>query len=102
MESHHTTLAKDYIIVKLIEGVDENVAEVTDRMRTKEEGGIPWQAITEPDGKVLTTSDGPLGNIGMPGSDEDLRHFRRMLDLTAQRLKSDERDSLIKSLSPNQ
>ena len=65
-------------------------------------GGIPWYAITEPDGKVLVTSDGPLGNIGMPGSIEDLRHFRQILDQTAQRMTPDEKEALIKSLSPEQ
>jgi hypothetical protein len=50
---------------------------------------------------VLATSEGPLGHIGFPSSMEDIRHFRQMLERTVRRLKSDELDSLVKSLSPN-
>jgi hypothetical protein len=52
--------------------------------------GVPWFVITEPDGTILGTSESPLGNIGFPGSVEGIRHFRRMLDRTVQRLEPDE------------
>ncbi len=67
------------------------------RMNHKKHG-IPWHAITEPDGTVLTTSDGPLGNIGMPSSVEGIRHFRRMLQSTARRMSTGDIDKLIESL----
>jgi hypothetical protein len=78
--------------------VDLNGIEVIKKLR-KEEGGIPWFAITEPGGKILATSDGPLGNIGLPSSVVSLRHFRKMLEETIQRITREEVDALITSLS---
>ena len=56
-------------------------------------------AITEPDGTLLITSDGPLGNTGFPTGFEDLRHFCTMLSRTAQRLTAEEREQIVRSLS---
>jgi hypothetical protein len=55
-------------------------------------------AITEPGGAVLATSDGPLGNIGFPGTIEDARHLREMLQRTARKLTAKEQDQLVESL----
>jgi len=100
MEDHHAALEKDYVIVKVMDGLDDHASDVTDKLPIKNRG-IPWHAITEPDGTILITSEGPLGNIGFPaGSIEGVRHFRRMLERTAQRLTPQEVDGLIKSLSP--
>jgi hypothetical protein len=99
IEDHHATLEKDYVIVKVMDGLDDHAREVIDKLPIMNPG-IPWHAITEPDGKILVTSEGPLGNIGFPGSVEGIRHFRRMLERTVQRLTSEEVDSLVKSLSP--
>jgi len=101
MEDHHTTLEKDFVIVKVMDGVDEHASEVIAELPWKPGDGIPWIAITEPDGTVLSTSEGPLGNIGFPDySVEAIRHFRQMLDRSVRTLKSDELDGLIKSLAP--
>ena len=54
----------------------------------------------EPDGKVLITSKGPFGNIGMPSEVEGIRHLKQMLEQTAQRLSPAEIDALEKSLAP--
>lgn len=99
MDEHHAALEKDYVIVEVMEGLDEQVAQVIDQLPRKEQS-VPWHAITEPDGTVLMTSESQLGNIGFPGSLEGIRHFRQMLDRTARSLKSDEVDGLIQSLSP--
>ncbi len=80
--------------------VDDHVSEVIAELPWKSADGIPWLAITEPDGTVLATSDGPLGNVGFPGSIEGIRHFRQMLDRTVRKLSSGEVDGLIRSLSP--
>jgi hypothetical protein len=98
IEDHHATLDKDYVIVKLMDGIDEHVTEAIAGPPIR--GGTgPWFAITEPDGTVLAISRGPLGNIGFPSSLEEIRHFRQMLDRTVQRMSSDEVDRLINSLS---
>ena len=101
MEDHHTSVEKDFVIVKVMDGVDEHVGEVIAELPWIPQDGIPWFAISEPDGTVLATSEGPLGNIGFPDSVEGIRHFRRTLDRTVRRLKSDEVDILVRSLSPS-
>ena len=84
IEAHHATLEKDFVIVKVMDGLDEHAGEVIRQLPEAQGDGIPWFAITEPDGTILTTSHGALGNIGFPGSVEGARHFRQMLDRTAQ------------------
>ena len=66
IEDHHATLEKDYVVVKLMDGIDEHVTEALAGLPIKDGDGIPWFAITEPDGTVLAISRGPLGNIGFP------------------------------------
>jgi hypothetical protein len=99
IEEHHATLEKDFVMVKVMGGLDEHAAEVIGQLPEAQGDGIPWFAITEPDGTILTTSHGALGNIGFPGSVEGLRHFRQMLDRTARKLSTAELDELIKSLA---
>jgi Thioredoxin-like len=99
IEEHHATLEKDFVMVKVMGGLDEHAAEVIRQLPEAQGDGIPWFAITEPDGTILTTSHGALGNIGFPGSVEGIRHFRQMLDRTARKLSAAELDELIKSLS---
>jgi hypothetical protein len=100
IDEHHATLDKDFVIVKVMDGLDKHAAEVVKELPIAEGDGIPWYAITEPDGTILATSRGSLGNIGFPGSVEGLRHFRGMLDRTARNLNAAEIDGLIQSLSP--
>jgi hypothetical protein len=99
IEEHHATLEKDFVMVKVMGGLDEHAAQVISQLPGAQGDGIPWFAITEPDGTILTTSHSALGNIGFPGSIEGVRHFRQMLDRTARKLSAAELDELIKSLS---
>jgi hypothetical protein len=101
LDEHHATLDKDYVIVKVMDGLDEHASEVIKELPEGEGDGIPWFAITEPDGTILATSHGPIGNIGFPGSIEGFRHFRGMLDRTVRKLTAAEVDGLISSVSSN-
>ena len=100
IEEHHATLEKDFVMFKVMEGLDEHAAEVISQLPEAQGDGIPWFAITEPDGSILFTSHAALGNIGFPGSVEGARHLRQMLDRTARKLSAAEIDGLIKSVSP--
>jgi hypothetical protein len=97
LADHKQTLEKDYVFVKLMNGIDERTEEVINQL-TETPHGIPWYAITEPAGTVLITSDSPTGNIGMPGSLDARRHFRKMLTETAVRLSAKDIERLIESL----
>jgi RNA polymerase sigma factor (sigma-70 family) len=101
IDDHSRTLEKDFVLVKLMSDLDSRVAEVVAELRGAA-GGIPWHAFTEPDGKVLATSEGPLGNIGFPSSVEDVRHFRTMLERSARQLTAAEVADLIHSLANDQ
>ncbi len=95
---HRAAIDKDYVVVKLMEALDEHIPEAVAGLPIEDRDGIPWFAITEPDGAVLAHSRGPLGNIGFPSSVEGIRHFRKMLDATARNLKPDEIERLVGSL----
>jgi hypothetical protein len=95
-DRHHEVLEKDYVIVKL--GLEPHADSILTEIGGAYDRGIPWFAITEPDGKILVTCEGPLGNIGMPGGVEGLRHFRKMLERTTRRISAEEIDKLIQSL----
>src|SRR5262249_51721145 len=66
IDEHHATLEKDFVIVKVMEGLDEHAGEIVKELPIQDGDGIPWYAITEPDGTILTTSRGALGNMGFP------------------------------------
>ena len=101
IEDQHAILEKDYVILKLMAGFDEHVSEAIAGLPINDGDGIPWFAITEPDGRVMAISRGPLGNIGFPASVEEIRHFRPMLERTNQRITTDEIDRLVNSLAPD-
>jgi Thioredoxin-like len=100
MDDQHALLEKDYVLVKIVGGVDKNSEAVNRLLPGSKSSGIPYHAIMEPDGKVLITSTGPLGNIGMPSEVEEIRHLKRMLEQTAKRLSAVEIAALEESLAP--
>ncbi len=66
----------------------------------EKKGGIPWFALVSPDGTVVTTSDGPKGNIGFPATDEEIAYFVTMLEAT-KRFSPEDIASLSESLVAN-
>ena len=92
IEDHHATLDKDYVVVKLMGGVDEHVTEAIAGLPIKDGDGIPWFAITEPDGTVLAISRGPHGQYrisrlrgGNPSFSADARSNRSEDDFRRSR-----------------
>lgn len=96
-EEHHEQLERDFVILKLHSGRHAGADKLELSLRGSN-GGIPWTAILDGDGKVQVTSDGPLGNIGFPGEFESVRHFRRMLEQTAKHLSGKEIAALVATL----
>lgn len=93
-------LAKQFVDLKV--DIDRNAGgdAMLDAMRGGKDGGIPWFAFVDADGKVLVTSDGEKGNTGFPGAPEEIAHFRTMLEKAATKLTKAEIDALIASLAP--
>ena len=59
----------------------------------------PCYAITDATGKVLITSEGPLGNIGASNSAEGIRHFRKMMDKSTRHMTPADIDELLQSMA---
>jgi hypothetical protein len=98
LDDQHALLAKDYVVVKVLQ-TDEHSRQVIGKFNPRRDLGVPWFAIAEPDGAVLVTSVGPSGNMGFPTSVEGKRLLKTMLERTARRLTVAERDRLLQSIS---
>jgi beta-lactamase regulating signal transducer with metallopeptidase domain len=98
LDDQHSILDREYVFVKLLAGIDEHVGDVLENLHQRKGGGIPWFAIIDPNGKILTTSETRDGNIGFPDDREGKAHLRQMLQQTARKLTPAEIDSLIQSV----
>ncbi len=66
LDDQQSLLSKDYVFLKIDDWRDLHGAEVADRLTGHERQGVPFCAIFDPTGKMLITSESPLGNIGHP------------------------------------
>jgi hypothetical protein len=85
LEENHDLFQTDFVEVK-VELKDVDFREVANgfalllRLRNSRYDGVPWIAILEPDGRVVTTSDRPSGkNAGFSVKPEGIRDFMQML-----------------------
>ena len=62
------------------------------------DGGIPWFAVVDGQGKVLGTSEGPKGNIGYPDTDGEVAHFTSILKSTAKGISADELATVLNTI----
>jgi hypothetical protein len=86
LDQHRDKWEMDHLWIKL-DHRWTGALDIAKRLRDKAEGGIPWTAILDADGKVLATSNDSKGtNIGFPGDAAAVVHFSAMLRSTAQRL----------------
>jgi hypothetical protein len=93
---------RDYIWIK-IDHRWSGSDEMMKTMRAGAQGGIPWWAILDQDGKVLVTSNDEEGtNIGFPSEQSDRAHFRTMLEKTAIRLTPADINTLVEALKQDE
>lgn len=91
-------LEKDFVEVKVDQDRMKGAKEVFS-MYKKEEAGIPWFVILDAaTGEPLATSDGPKGNIGFPGNDEEIAHFMAMMKKTAKKMSETDLELLKRTL----
>ena len=96
----HRIWEKDYIWVRM----DQRWAgakEIMEKLRDGDDGGIPWVAIMDSDGKVLASSK-PSKETAPSGVNETLWHFEQMIKSTSQRLTRDEIVAWIKGLGESE
>lgn len=98
IDDQKALLGQDYVLLKIDNLRDLNGNEVARRLPDSEKHGIPFHAIFNPDGAVLITSEGPLGNVGYPSGIEDHRHLRKMLMETRGKLTEQQIDEIVKTL----
>ena len=90
-------LAKQFVRLKLEADRMAGGKEILKRYQANE-GGIPWFAFLDGDGKVVVTSDGPKGNVGFPAAPHEIAHFRTMLEQSRSKLTADDVARLMASL----
>jgi thioredoxin-related protein len=91
-------LDRDFVIAQVDIDRMTGGKDVQKRYQPATSGGIPWFAILDVQGKALTTSDGPHGNIGYPAKPEEIAHFFSMVKGQARRIDEGQLDQLRKSL----
>ena len=98
LDKQHKLLEKDYVTLKVDSGRDENGTSVAERITRGGQFGVPFHVIYDQVGKLLVTSEGPLGNIGHPTGIDGKKQIRKMLLQTRQNLTDDEIDQLVESV----
>jgi len=94
LEKHRQTWEKDYLWLKMDDrwtGKHEIMDNIED---PENRGGIPWVAILDSDGKMLTNSNSPDGNIGFPSNEKGIAHFMSMLNDSKIRLTDEDLQTL--------
>ena len=88
----------------LSEHRDTGARELMQELRDGAEGGIPWFAIVDADGKRLVTSnrENDGSNIGFPSSDSGQKHLKRMLMETKLKMTEDEITSFVEHLNDDE
>ena len=89
---------KDYILVKM-DHRWKHAREIMKEYRGEAQGGIPWWAVLDSNGKTLITSNTPEGiNIGFPSDKAARKHFRSMFEKTAHHMTTEQLDQLVDQL----
>lgn len=89
-------LEKEFVDLK----IDEDRQIGGKEMKTKfgADGGIPWIAFMDANGKSLITSTTDGANTGFPASPEEIERFGQMLTKTAKHLTAADILTLVNSL----
>jgi thiol:disulfide interchange protein len=95
-----SVLGKDFIDVKIDIDRMTGAKEVLTRYNADAKGGIPWFVFLDGKGKEIVNSDGPKGNIGFPGNEDEIAYFVTMLQKGKKRLTEKDVEQLRKSLMP--
>jgi len=90
-ESIAPILSKDFVFVEMDQNKLLGARELRKRLSSgKPSGGVPWFAILDKNGNVLSTATGKRGNIGYPAAPESIVHFMNMLSSSATTISDTE------------
>jgi thioredoxin-related protein len=99
MNERKQTFDQDYVYLKIDTMRMKDGEAVAERFRPAKASGVPWMVILDANGKVLTSSVGPQGNIGYPSSPSEIEHFLTMLQATKKRLTDDDLKAIKQALN---
>ncbi len=92
-------LAKDFAFVEMDQGQLPGAKELRTRLSTnKPSGGVPWFAILDKEGNVLSTATASRGNIGYPAEPEGIVHFMNMITKASTTIEDTEFATVEKEL----
>jgi hypothetical protein len=93
-------IAKEFVALKIDENRGIGAKDLKERLIGKTaQGSLPAFSFLDADGKCLITSVSPdTGNIGHPGTSEEMAYFKKMFQTVKRKLTDDEINSLIQSL----
>ncbi len=97
-----TILKKDYVLVKIDQERMKHGEAMARQLRKPDgDGGIPWFAFLDKDGRTLITSTKPgSGNIGFPvDPNTEIPHFLHMLRSTRSKITDAEIESVRSELA---
>ena len=98
IDDHRKVLEKDFVLVKIDDVRDRHGSEVAALLTRGRRVGVPFHAIFDADGELITDSYGPIGNIGFMSGVEGKRHFRNMLQTACRNITPEEIQALIQTL----
>jgi RNA polymerase sigma factor (sigma-70 family) len=106
LEPWKSELNHHFVFVKFDISRDEHADAVRKRIQGDQDGGVPWYAILDGDGKTLLTSntpamkrEGKAANIGFPSEPPEIDHFVKLLSETAPRLSAAQLAAIRQSLA---
>ena len=84
-------LSKDYRFLEIDQANVDGASALRQRLAgPSPTGGVPWYAIVDKSGKIMTTASGPRGNIGYPAEPEGIAHFMKMIRGSATTITAEE------------
>lgn len=95
-----SVLDKDFVVVKIDQDRMPGGSEMLARMRSDKDGGIPWFAFFDADGKMIVEGVNAKGTIGFPTAPEEIDLFHSMLDKVCTKMSKDDIAMVVASLVP--
>ncbi|MBL9002390.1 MAG: thioredoxin family protein [Phycisphaerae bacterium] len=92
-------LAKDLILVKIDTDRMTGGQALLDSMNKLKNGGIPWSAVLDAEGRPVIDSNGEKGNIGYPAAAEEIAHFEVMINKARRNMTPQDVEMLKASLT---
>ncbi len=91
-------LAKDFVDLKIDTDRMTGGQAMLDEMSHKKSGGIPWIVFVDGAGKPQIDSNGVKGNIGFPGTEDEIAHFGAMLNKVRRNMTPADVNTLLETL----